>query len=126
MSGCAGLGDYEIELVNGYAISKSAVGRVRIYPPEDITEDIYVPLSEDYEDGEYITQVGHDEERYIVAKTNRNLYYIVDTNDSILYGPLDKNEFDEKRNDLEIPSQVELKELDEYTRDHGWIEAEPQ
>ncbi|WMT80878.1 hypothetical protein [Terrisporobacter mayombei] len=64
-------------------------------------------------------QVGHDKNRYIVAKTNLNVYYIIDTKEVVKYGPLTNIEFDkEKKNKLNIPSSIELKDLDEYEQDH--------
>lgn len=69
-------------------------------------------------DNEYIVQVGHDENRYIVAKTNLNVYYIIDTKEVVKYGPLTNIEFNKEKNKLNIPSSIELKDLDEYEQDH--------
>ena len=124
--GCAGVGDYDIKLINGYTVGRSSAERIRIYPPEDTSEGIRVPTIENYEDGEYIKQVGHDNKRYIVAKTNHNLYYIIDTKKTTLYGPLDKDEFIEKKNDLNMSSNVKLQNLEDYTRDYGWTVQEAE
>lgn len=128
MVGCAGLGDYEIELINGYRVVKSSPESITIFPASDSLDDIVVPDFEDNSDdkNEFIVEVGHDKNRYIVAKTNLNLYYIIDTKEVIKYGPLNENEFNNKKEDLDILSSIELKNLEEYTRDFGWTVEESE
>lgn len=131
MVGCAGLGDYEIELINGYRVIRSSAERISISPAEDDFDGIEIPSrdsekefnnldedSMDYEN-EYVVQVGHDKNRYIVAKTNLNLYYIIDTKEVVKYGHLTNAEFNKEKNKLNIQSTAQLKDLDEYEQDHG-------
>ena len=128
MVGCAGLGDYEIDLINGYRVVRSSAKDINIYPEESDFDGIQIPsvdsekeFDEDSmdDDNEYIVQVGHDKNRYIVAKTNLNSYYIIDTKAVVKYGPLTNTEFNKEKDKLNIMSTIELKDLDEYEQDHG-------
>ena len=75
-----------------------------------------IPLLADYEKGEYVTQVGHDKDRYIIAKTNLNNYYLLDTKEIIVQGPLTQERFVEAKENGEIPQSIILKDLDEYEK----------
>ena len=72
MVGCAGAGDYEIELINGFKVRRTSAEKVHIASPEYSYDELLIPLLADYDEGEYVTQVGHDNDRYIIAKTNLN------------------------------------------------------
>ena len=60
-----------------------------------------IPILEDYDKGEYVTQVGHDNERYIIAKTNLNKYYLLNTKEIIVQGPLTQEEFVEAKENVD-------------------------
>lgn len=113
MMGCSGLGDYSIELINGYSVIRASAEYKSIVNTNDGNWAV-VPIPDSSDKVEYIVQVGHDEQRYIVAKTNINLYYIIDTKEEVQYGPLSEDEFNKKKYDLKIPLSVILKDLDEY------------
>ena len=116
MVGCAGLGDYSIELINGYKVVRTSA-EVKIIVNTNNGNDIVAPPGERWDEGEYLVQVGHDAQRYIVAKTNIDLYYIIDTKiieKEVVYGPLLESEFNKKKEELGVLSSVQLKELDEY------------
>lgn len=114
--GCAGLGDYSIELINGYKVVRTSAEVKTIINTND-GNDIVVPPGERWDEGEYLVKVGYDVQRYIVAKTNIDLYYIIDTKNiqkEVVYGPLSESEFYKKKKELKIPSSLQLKDLDEY------------
>lgn len=116
MVGCSGLGDYQIELINGYRVVSYSAHDQRIRSSED-TDYISIPSFDDADKGECLETVGHDGKVYIIAKTNLDLYYILNTRKNIIYGPFNKTEFDKKKKDLNIPKNVKLKDLNEYDKD---------
>ena len=70
--GCAGAGDYEIELINGFKVRRTSAEKVHIGSPEYSYDELLIPILDDYEKGEFVEKVGHDNDRYIIAKTNFN------------------------------------------------------
>ena len=116
MVGCAGAGDYEIELINGFKVIKTSAEKVHIGSFEYSYDEVLIPLLADYEKGEYVTQVGHDKDRYIIAKTNLNNYYVLDTKEIIVHGPLTEEKFTEVKENAEVLKNITIKELDEYKK----------
>ena len=114
--GCAGAGDYEIELINGFKVRRTSAQKVHIGSSEYSYDELLIPILDDYEKGEFIEKVGHDNDRYIIAKTNFNNYYVLDTKKAIVQGPLTKEKFVRVRENLEIPNSVTLKDLNEYKK----------
>ena len=89
MVGCAGAGDYEIELINGFKVMRTSAECV---------------------------QVGHDNTRYIIAKTNLDNYYLLDTKEVIVHGPFTEEKFIQVKENAKISENVILKDLDEYEK----------
>ena len=116
MGGCAGAGDYEIELINGFKVRRTSAEKVHIASPEYSYDELLIPLLADYDEGEYVTQVGHDNDRYIIAKTNLNNYYLLDTKEPIVYGPFTEEKFMQVKENVKIPESVTLKNLDKYKK----------
>ena len=116
MVGCAGAGDYEIELINGFKVRRTSAEKVHIESPEYSYDELLIPLLADYDEGEYVTQVGHDNDRYIIAKTNLNNYYLLDTKEPIVYGPFKEEKFMQVKENVKIPESVTLKNLDKYKK----------
>ena len=116
MVGCAGAGDYEIELINGFKVRRTSAEKVHIASPEYSYDELLIPLLADYDEGEYVTQVGHDNDRYIIAKTNLNNYYLLDTKEPIVYGPFTEEKFMQVKENVKIPESVTLKNLDKYKK----------
>ena len=114
--GCAGAGDYEIELINGFKVIRTSAEKVHIGSFEYSYDELLIPILEDYDKGEYVTQVGHDNNRYIIAKTNLNKYYLLDTKEIIVKGPLTQEKFVEAKENAKIPKSITLKDLDEYEK----------
>ena len=116
MVGCAGAGDYEIELINGFKVRRTSAEKVHIASPEYSYDELLIPLLADYDEGEYVTQVGHDNDKYIIAKTNLNNYYLLDTKEPIVYGPFTEEKFMQVKENVKIPESVTLKNLDKYKK----------
>ena len=116
MVGCAGAGDYEIELINGFKVRRTSAEKVHIASPEYSYDELLIPLLAHYDEGEYVTQVGHDNDRYIIAKTNLNNYYLLDTKEPIVYGPFTEEKFIQVKENVKIPESVTLKNLDKYKK----------
>ena len=116
MVGCAGAGDYEIELINGFKVRRTSAEKVHIASPEYSYDELLIPLLADYDEGEFVTQVGHDNDRYIIAKTNLNNYYLLDTKEPIVYGPFTEEKFMQVKENVKIPESVTLKNLDKYKK----------
>ena len=116
MVGCAGAGDYEIELINGFKVRRTSAEKVHIASPEYSYDELLIPLLADYDEGEYVTQVDHDNDRYIIAKTNLNNYYLLDTKEPIVYGPFTEEKFMQVKENVKIPESVTLKNLDKYKK----------
>lgn len=116
MVGCAGAGDYEIELINGFKVRRTSAEKVHIASPEYSYDELLIPLLADYDEGEYVTQVGHDNDRYIIAKTNLNNYYLLDTKEPIVYGSFTEEKFMQVKENAKIPESVTLKNLDKYKK----------
>ncbi|MCR8747159.1 DUF3997 domain-containing protein [Romboutsia lituseburensis] len=111
--GCEGAGDYEIELINGFTVNRSSSEKICISSHEYSYEKVLIPTYDNYEDGEYVIEVGHDKDRYIVAKTNLNQYYIMNTMEIKVYGPLTEELFNNKKENLDISKDAILKTLDD-------------
>ena len=116
MVGCEVAGDYEIELINGFKVRRTSAEKVHIASPEYSYDELLIPLLADYDEGEYVTQVGHDNDRYIIAKTNLNNYYLLDTKEPIVYGPFKEEKFMQVKENVKIPESVTLKNLDKYKK----------
>jgi len=58
---------------------------------------------------------------YINQKEDNNegYYWIRDINNETSYGPYDYDEYLEKREELGVPDEVELTNLDEYKKDYS-------
>ena len=120
MVGCAGAGDYNIELINDYEIVRTSAERIFIAKKESeyTWSEQLIPM---YYDGiheeahpEHVIQVGHDNNRYIIAKTNLENYYLLDTKEAIVCGPFTKEKFIQEKENAKISNSVVLKDLDEY------------
>ena len=116
MVGCAGTGDYEIDLINGFKVIRTSADKVHIGSPEYSYDELLIPFLTYHEEGEYVTKVGHDNDRYIIAKTNLNNYYLLDTKEPIVRGPFTEEKFIQVKDNIGIPESVTLKDLDAYEK----------
>lgn len=122
LTGCSGVSDYTIDLINGYYIAKTSAHNVKIYKKD--TEDINgnaptIPIYHEGKDKEFesesVTNVGQDQ-RYILAKTNVDKYYILDTEKDTILECLTSDEFNLEKKELGISYDDELKTIDEYKK----------
>lgn len=118
LTGCAGTTDYTANLNNDYYIAKTSAYNVKIYKSEDKDESgkaptipVYYGNDEEFEK-ESVIKVGQDN-RYIIAETNKDKYYILDTKEESVLEFSSKEEFEEKKNELKIPN-IPLEDLEEY------------
>lgn len=122
LTGCSGAADYKVILNNDYYIAKTSAHNAKIYKIENKDTSGKAPSiptyhgnDEDYEK-ESVIKVGQDD-RYIIAQTSINKYYILDTKEESVMEFLSKDEFDLKKKDLKI-SNIKLKDLDEYKKEN--------
>lgn len=122
MIGCTGASDYEIKLINDYHIMRMSANNVKIFKEDgkDTTGKApsIPPYYEDKEEeynSESVEKVGQDD-RYILAKTNKNMYYILDTEKDTLLEYLSESEFESYKKELNIANDVKLKDLEEYEK----------
>lgn len=125
VSGCAGLGDYDVQLPNKLTVIRSSAHQVTISP--QITESSWgAPLIPTK-----VVEVGWDE-KYILAKqlglkndpksTNgyqipdelKVSYWIIESITKKVFGPMDEREFNIKKKELKISDDVKLKDVQNY------------
>lgn len=112
-------GDYTIHLTSDYDVVR--VNSESIVIVNQDGSYVFDNLSKSRK----ISMVGYDD-NFIVAKqdmyTNQKedntegYYWIRDINNETSYGPYDYNNYLEKRAELGIPNEVELKNLDKYKK----------
>lgn len=122
ITGCVGLGDYDIKLPNGYSIVRTSAHNVTISPQE--SENSWgAPLIPTK-----VVQVGWDD-RYILAKqiglktdprsSNGNQipdesnvkFWIMEMKTKKVIGPLDEKEFLNKKIELSISNELVLQDI---------------
>lgn len=127
VQGCAGLGDYDVELPGGYSVVRTSGHQVTISPKESSSSwgSPVVPAK--------VVQVAWDE-TYIVAKQlgltqdpNRTTsyeipdetkvyYWILNIKTKEIHGPLGQEDYEHKKTELHIPDTVMLKDLSDYIK----------
>ena len=107
LTGCVGNTDYTISLNNDYYIAKTSAHNAKIYKVEDKDESgkapsipIYHGNDEEFEK-ESVIKVGQDN-RYIIAETNKDKYYILDTKEESVLEFSSKEEFEENETDKSL------------------------
>ena len=123
MTGCSGVTDYRIILNNDYYIAKTSANNAKIFKIED--KDITgrapsIPVYNKENDEEYekesVIKVGQDS-RYIIAQTNMDKYYILDTKEESVLEFESEHEFNLKKKELGISDNVSLESLDKYKKE---------
>lgn len=123
MTGCSGATDYRIILNNDYYIAKTSANNAKIFKIED--KDITgrapsIPVYHKENDEEYekesVIKVGQDS-RYIIAQTNMDKYYILDTKEESVLEFESEHEFNLKKKELGISEDVSLESLDKYKKE---------
>ena len=123
MTGCSGVTDYRIILNNDYYVAKTSANNAKIFKIED--KDITgrapsIPVYHKENDEEYekesVIKVGQDS-RYIIAQTNMDKYYILDTKEESVLEFKSAYEFNLKKKELGISDNVSLESLDKYKKE---------
>lgn len=123
MTGCSGVTDYRIILNNDYYIAKTSANNAKIFKIED--KDITgrapsIPVYNKENDEEYekesVIKVGQDS-TYIIAKTNMDRYYILDTKEESVFEFKSEYEFNLKKKELGISEDVSLESLGKYKKE---------
>lgn len=123
MTGCSGVTDYRIILNNDYYVAKTSANNAKIFKIED--KDITgrapsIPVYNKENDEEYekesVIKVGQDS-RYIIAQTNMDKYYILDTKEESVLEFKSEYEFNLKKKELGISEDVSLESLDKYKKE---------
>lgn len=123
MTGCSGVTDYRIILNNDYYIAKTSANNAKIFKIEDkdITgRDPSIPVYNKENDEEYekesVIKVGQDS-TYIIAQTNMDRYYILDTKEESVLEFKSEYEFNLKKKELGISEDVSLESLGKYKKE---------
>ena len=120
MTGCSGVTDYRIILNNDYYIANTSANNAKIFKIED--KDITgrapsIPVYNKENDEEYekesVIKVGQDS-TYIIAQTNMDRYYILDTKEESVLEFKSEYEFNLKKKELGISEDVSLESLGKY------------
>lgn len=116
--------DYPYNVNDDYQLVRSAADDVKIFNPNSSKEDNLIIKSK-------IIEIAWTD-RYIVSKreglkrrsdnsdsnqaTNEKVfdYWIFDTENSKVYGPLDDEAFEEQKEELGIPADLKLKDINLY------------
>lgn len=123
MTGCSGVTDYRIILNNDYYIAKTSANNAKICKIED--KDITgrapsIPVYNKENDEEYekesVIKVGQDS-TYIIAQTNMDKYYILDTKEESVLEFKSEYEFNLKKKELGISEDVSLESLGKYKKE---------
>ena len=123
MTGCSGVTDYRIILNNDYYIAKTSANNAKIFKIED--KDITgrapsIPVYNKENDEEYekesVIKVGQDS-TYIIAQTNKDRYYILDTKEESVLEFKSEYEFNLKKKELGISEDVSLESLGKYKKE---------
>ena len=123
MTGCSGVTDYRIILNNDYNIAKTSANNAKIFKIED--KDITgrapsIPVYNKENDEEYekesVIKVGQDS-TYIIAQTNMDRYYILDTKEESVLEFKSEYEFNLKKKELGISEDVSLESLGKYKKE---------
>ena len=123
MTGCSGVTDYRIILNNDYYIAKTSANNAKIFKIED--KDITgrapsIPVYNKENDEEYekesVIKVGQDS-TYIIAQTNMDRYYILDTKEESVLEFKSEYEFNLKKKELGISEDVSLESLGNYKKE---------
>ena len=123
MTGCSGVTDYRIILNNDYYIAKTSANNAKIFKIED--KDITgrapsIPVYNKENDEEYekesVIKVGQDS-TYIIAQTNMDRYYILDTKEESVLEFKSEYEFNLKKKELGISEDVSLESSGKYKKE---------
>ncbi|MDD7793088.1 DUF3997 domain-containing protein [Clostridium sp. 'White wine YQ'] len=127
--GCAGAGDYDIDLPGGYSLIRSSAHNVTINKRINETswESDIIPAKvvEIASDEKYILakQIGlkrrnpdNINDTYEIPDESKVSYWILEIENGKVYGPLIEKEFNEKKKELSISTNIVLKSVSTYKK----------
>ncbi|WP_171046328.1 DUF3997 domain-containing protein [Lentibacillus cibarius] len=112
LTSCAGLGDYSIDLPGNLQVDRINGENIVISLIDDASGSgtTIVPAK--------VAEVGWNKKYIIVRQTDQKEgFWVVKVDTAKAIGPLDHKNFLKKKKELNIPSEVELKSLDYYTKE---------
>ena len=123
MTGCSGVTDYRIILNNDYYIAKTSANNAKIFKIEDkditgraTSIQVYNKENDEEYEKESVIKVGQDS-TYIIAQTNMDRYYILDTKEESVLEFKSEYEFNLKKKELGISEDVSLESLGKYKKE---------
>lgn len=127
LQGCAGAGDYDIQLPGQFSVVRTSAHQVTISPKESShswgspvvpAKVVQVAWNEDYILAKQwgLKQDPSKSSFYEIPDQTKEYYWIIHINSKEVFGPLDSDEYIEKKKELAIPETVQLKDLDKYAK----------
>lgn len=122
LTGCPGMADYSVDLPGDYSVVRTSAHQVKIAPKKSDTiwgsDIIPTKVTELVWDDNYILakQLGLKEDPdsnngYQIPNTDDVHFWILEFKTGEVFGPLDEDGFREKKNELGISQDVELKKI---------------
>lgn len=127
VQGCAGLGDYDIELPGKYSVVRTSAHQVTISPQQSSSswgspivpaKVVQVAWNENYILAKQLglKQDPNKTNYYEIPDETKEYYWILNVRTKEAYGPLNKQDFDNKKKELLISDTIVLKDLNKYTK----------
>ena len=124
LTGCAGLADYSIDLPGNYSVVRTSSHQVTLAPKISDThwgtDVIPTKITEVTCDDNYILlkQLGlmndpNSSNGYQIPNNDDEHYWILEFKSGKVFGPLDEDNFVEKKNELGISENVILKKIED-------------
>lgn len=125
--GCAGAGDFDIDLSGGYSLIRSSAHMVTINKRESeaIWGEAIIPAkvielawNDNYilakREGLKLRNPDNPDDRYEIPDESKIDYWILDVENGEVYGKLNEQDFIKKKNELGVPNSLILKDVDSY------------
>ena len=124
LTGCAGLADYSIVLPGNYSVVRTSAHQVTLAPKISDshwgTDVIPTKVTEVTWDDNYILvkQLGlmndpNSSNGYQIPNSDDEHFWILEFKSGKVFGPLDEDNFVEKKNELGISESVKLKKIED-------------
>lgn len=127
LTGCAGLADYSVDLPGGNSVVRSSAHQVTIAPkisdshwgasiiPAKVTE---VAWNDHYIVAKQLGMMNDPKSNngYQIANNDDRHYWILGISTGAVFGPLNEEEFEEKKKEFGIASDVVLKKVEDLKK----------
>lgn len=122
---CAGLGDFHIDLSDGYTVIRTSGHNVKIVTriSEYIFSDNIVPpkvvevvWNDDYILAKQLELVidPNSHNKYLIPDNKKDFYWIIVTESDEVFGPLTFEQFNTMKEELGIPNDLILKDVEDF------------